>query len=293
MAAPKEAPSLVGWYTEFDEAKAPSAAPEPAPPLPGQRNPIHTFLGSNLSRTAMTSARGVGQRPRDFFPGALPRRARSDSSERSDASESSCATAPSPTSSVVEPPPEVKKRLAGMRTRRFKNGHANGEAAKEGPEEGKDAPERKEAPPVPPPRRSLSRAGDEAPTEPPDQLALAAAEAKAAIDARAAAAAAKEAEEAAAAKAAAEAEELWRIAAEEEGEAAEAAGAEMLAMPRLSRSLSSTTSAAQRCVLQCGLEVVLVLASFVDIDFLHQACSPPPCPRGAPRPTRALRPSRP
>ena len=33
---------------------------------------------------------------------------------------------------------------------------------------------------------------------------------------------------------------------------------------------STSFGGAQSCVLQCGLEVVLVLASFVDIDFLHQ-----------------------
>ena len=35
-------------------------------------------------------------------------------------------------------------------------------------------------------------------------------------------------------------------------------------------SRSTSFGGAQSCVLQCGLEVVLVLASFVDIDFLHQ-----------------------
>lgn len=112
------------------------------------------------------------------------------------------------------------------------------------------------APPTPPPRRSLSLGAAVALKE--LQLpTAAAAEAEEVLR--------RDAHEAA-----------WKQTPPEEaartGSPPELRGASMSPpISPMSPAMTTTVSgAAQRCVLQCGLELVIVLASFVDIDFLHQ-----------------------
>ena len=112
------------------------------------------------------------------------------------------------------------------------------------------------APPAPPPRRSLSLGAAVAPKE--LQLTTAAA---------------AEAEEV---LRRADHEAAWKQTPPEDaartGSPPELRGASMSPpISPMSPAMTTTVSgAAQRCVLQCGLELVIVLASFADIDFLHQ-----------------------
>ena len=292
------------WYTEHDSA-APSAAPETE-----HRNgvtSIHTLLGSGFSRgTAGSSVWGSGgpngvwgsgspNGARSFFPRlsslgrsessptrAIACAASSDSPSRSD--EEGPSSSRSPSSAPSEPvslPARLKRFARPEASDRPELAYLDGWTSREVDEQGQDL-----APPTPPPRRSLSL---DAAVAPKEQLTTAAA---------------------------AEAEETLRRVADEaawkQAPPEEAAGTG--SPPRLrhastSPPMSPTTpamtttvsGAAQRCVLQCGLELVIVLASFVDIDFLHQVQRQrPPRPsrtrlpaaaapaRCAPQPRRAL-----
>ena len=281
------------WYTEHDSA-VPSAAPEAE-----HRNgvtSIHTLLGSGFSRgTNGASVWGSGgpngvwgsglspNGARSFFPRlsslgrsessptrAIACAASSNSPSRSDEEGPSSSRSPS-TSAPSEPvslPSRLKRFARPEASDRPELAYLDVWTSREAnqDEQGQELP-----PPTPPPRRSLSLGAAVAPKQP---LTIAAA---------------------------AEAEEVLRRVADEaawkQALPEEAAGTG--SPPRLRRASSSppmsptspamtttVSGAAQRCVLQCGLELVIVLASFVDIDFLHQVQRRrlPQPPRTAARP---------
>ena len=278
------------WYTEHDSA-APSTAPETE-----HRNgvtSIHTLLGSGFSRgTTGSSVWGSGgpngvwgsgspNGARSFFPRlsslgrsessptrAIACTASSDSPSRSD--EEGPSSSRSPSSAPSEPvslPARLKRFARPEASDRPELAYLDGWTSREVDEQGQDL-----APPTPPPRRSLSLGAAVAPKE---QLTTAAA---------------------------AEAEETLRRVADEAAwkqappeEAAGTGSPPQLRHASTSPPMSPTTpamtttvsGAAQRCVLQCVLELVIVLASFVDIDFLHQVQRQRP-----PRPSRTRLPAR-
>ena len=300
--------SVPEWYTEHDSG-APSAAPSAAPETEHRNGvtSIHALLGSGFSRgTTWSSVWGSGgpngwgsgspNGARAFFPRwnsltrlessptrAIACAASSDSPSRP--GEEGPSSSRSPSSAPSEPvslPARLKRFARPEASDRPELAYLDGWTSREVDEQGQDL-----APPTPPPRRSLSLGAAVAPKE---QLTTAAA---------------------------AEAEETLRRVADEaawkQAPPEEAAGTgsppqlrDASTSPPMSPKTPAMTTtvsgAAQRCVLQCGLELVIVLASFVDIDFLHQvqrqrvprpsrtaACPPAAAPaRCAPQPRRTL-----
>ena len=270
----------VEWYTEYDSA-APSAAPEAE-----HHNAvasIHTLLGSGFSRstTGASTWGGTQNGARSFFPrlsslGKLESspslRSKSDGDERAEggkARASCAASSDSPSrsdeeerlhstsgpSESVSPPARLKRFDRPEVSDRPELDYLDGWTSMEVDEQG---------PPDPPPRHRRGTAV--APTQRETTAA------------------------------AAEAEEILRRVADEAAwkqMPETAAGTpSQLRHNAMSPSMSPTTplmtttvsGAAQRCVLQCGLELVIVLASFVDIDFLHQVQRRRPSPRTPPPP---------
>ena len=278
------------WYTEHDSA-APSAAPETE-----HRNgvtSIHTLLGSGFSRgTTGSSVWGSGgpngvwgsgspNGGRSFFPRlsslgrpessptrAIACAASSDSPSRSDEEGPSSSRAPSSApSEPVSLPARLKRFARPEASDRPELAYLDAWTGREVDEQGQEL-----APPTPPPRRSLSLGAAVAPKE---QLAAAtAAEAEDTLR--------RVADEA-----------VWKQAPPEQAAGTGSPpplGREASTSPPMSPTsppaMTTTVSgSAQRCVLQCGLELVIVLASFVDIDFLHQVQRrrPPPARRAPPR----------
>jgi hypothetical protein len=278
------------WYTEHDSA-APSAAPETE-----HRNgvtSIHTLLGSGFSRgTTGSSVWGSGgpngvwgsgspNGGRSFFPRlsslgrpessptrAIACAASSDSPSRSDEEGPSSSRAPSSApSEPVSLPARLKRFARPEASDRPELAYLDAWTGREVDEQGQEL-----APPTPPPRRSLSLGAAVAPKE---QLAAAtAAEAEDTLR--------RVADEA-----------VWKQAPPEQAAGTGSPpplGREASTSPPMSPTIppamtTTVSGSAQRCVLQCGLELVIVLASFVDIDFLHQVQRrrPPPARRAPPR----------
>ena len=261
----------VEWYAEHDSS-TPSAPPEAE-----HRNgiaSIQTLLGSGFSRSTTGASfawSGGQERARAFFPrlSSLGRsesspsmRIKSESGERD--GEGTARTSSRPDSSDVPSSPSGLHSTSGSsgsvslpdRLKRFARPEA-GNRPKLDYLDGWTSREVDEQAPDPPPRRSLSSGAAAALKQQPVIADVA------------------------------EAEEVLRRATDEAArkqappeEAAERPPQLIRAptSPPMSPTSPPTTTTttttvsgdAQRCVLQCGLELVLVLASFVDIDFLHQ-----------------------